>query len=49
MNRGRKRPGKITYKEIFKEYGLKVKVKEGVLKDEVLKMYGEYIKKRPAG
>jgi tRNA(adenine34) deaminase len=47
MNRGRKRPGKITYKEIFKEYGLKVKVKEGVLKDEVLKMYDEYVRKRP--
>ncbi|HUK40373.1 MAG TPA: nucleoside deaminase [Candidatus Acidoferrales bacterium] len=49
MNRGRKRPGKITYKEIFKEYGLNVKVKEGVLKDQVLGMYDEYIKKRPAG
>jgi tRNA(Arg) A34 adenosine deaminase TadA len=49
MNRGRKRPGKITYKEIFKEYGLKVKVKEGVLKNEVLKMYDEYVKTHPAG
>jgi len=47
MNRERKRPGKITYKEIFKEYGLKVKVKEGILKDEVLKMYDEYVKKHP--
>jgi tRNA(adenine34) deaminase len=47
MNRGRKRPGKITYKEIFKEYGLKVKVKERVLKDEVLKMYDEYVRKPP--
>ena len=46
MNRGGKRPGKITYKEIFKEYGKQVKVQKGFLRDEVLKMYRDYIKKR---
>src|ERR1044071_1881858 len=46
MNRGGKRPGKITYKEIFKEYGKQVKVQKGFLKDEVLKMYQDYVKKR---
>ena len=46
MNPGGKRPGKITYKEIFKEYGKKVKVQKGVLRDEVLKLYDEYVKKR---
>ena len=49
MNRGRKRPGKITYKEIFREYGKKVKVRKGVLKEEVLKMYDQCVKKRLAG
>jgi tRNA(Arg) A34 adenosine deaminase TadA len=46
MNPGGKRPGKITYKEIFKEYGKKVKVQKGVLREEVLKLYDEYVKKR---
>jgi len=46
MNPGGKRPGKITYKEIFREYGKQVKVKKGVLRKEVLKMYDEYVKKR---
>lgn len=46
MNPGRKRPGKITYKEIFEEYGSKVKVRKGVLREEVMKLYEEYVKKR---
>jgi len=46
MNPGGKRPGKITYKEIFKEYGKQVKVQKGFLRDEVLKMYQDYVKKR---
>ena len=46
MNPGGKRPGKITYKEIFREYGKNVKVQKGVLREEVLKMYDEYVKKR---
>jgi tRNA(adenine34) deaminase len=46
MNPGGKRPGKITYKEIFREYGKKVKVQKGVLRDEVLKIYDDYVKKR---
>ena len=41
---GRKRPGKITHKEIFKEYGLKLKVTRGVLRDEVINLYEEHIK-----
>jgi guanine deaminase len=44
MRLGRKRPGKITYKEIFREYGLKLKVNEGVLRDEVVKLYVERVK-----
>ena len=46
MNPGGKRPGKITYKEIFREYGKKVKVRKGVLREEVLKMYDEYVKRQ---
>jgi tRNA(adenine34) deaminase len=44
MRLGRKRPGKVTYKEIFSEYGLKVKVNHGVLRDEVMKLYKERVK-----
>ena|ERR1043166_1701130 len=44
MRLGRKRPGKVTYKEIFNEYGIKVKVSHGVLKDEVMKLYAERVK-----
>jgi len=46
MNPGGRRPGKITYKEIFREYGKNVKVQKGVLRDEVLKLYQEYVKNR---
>jgi guanine deaminase len=46
MNPGGKRPGKITYKQIFREYGKNVKVQKGVLREEVLKLYDEYVKKR---
>ena len=46
MNRGGKRPGKITYKEIFREYGKKVKVQKGILRNEVLKLYEDYVNKR---
>ena len=45
MQPGRKRPGKVTYKEIFREYGLKVKVKKGVLREKVVKLYEEFVKK----
>ena len=46
MNPGGKRPGKITYSEIFKEYGKDVKVRKGILRDEVLKLYREYVNGR---
>jgi hypothetical protein len=44
MRLGRKRPGKVTYNEIFTEYGVKVRVSHGVLRDEVMKLYAERIK-----
>jgi tRNA(Arg) A34 adenosine deaminase TadA len=43
---GRRRPGNVTYKEIFKEYGLNVKVQKGVLREEVLQMYQEFVRNR---
>jgi tRNA(Arg) A34 adenosine deaminase TadA len=46
MRSGRKRPGKITYEEVFREYGLKAKVKNGVLREEVIKLYEEFVKKQ---
>jgi guanine deaminase len=46
MRSKRKRSGKLTYKEIFREYGIKAKVKNGVLREEVIKLYEEFVKKQ---
>ena len=45
MDLGRKRPGRLSYKEILSEYGLKVNVKRGVLRENVIKLYKEFVKK----
>lgn len=41
MHATRKWTGKVTYKEIFREYGSKIKVKKGVLREEIIKLYQE--------
>jgi tRNA(Arg) A34 adenosine deaminase TadA len=46
MDLGRKRPGSLTYKDILREYGLKAKVKKGVLRENVIKLYEEHIKRQ---
>jgi tRNA(Arg) A34 adenosine deaminase TadA len=44
MRTGRKRRGLIGYQELFSEYGVRVKTTKGVLKDEVVKLYKEWLK-----
>ncbi len=46
MRSGRKRLGKVTYEDLFREYGLKAKVKKGVLREEVIELYKECVKKQ---
>lgn len=46
MQPARKRPGKVTYKEIFREFGSNIKVTKGVLREEVIKLYEEFVKKQ---
>ena len=41
MSAARKWPGKVTHQEIFREYGSKIRVKKGVLREEVIKLYRE--------
>lgn len=41
-----KRLGKVTYKEILRELGAKIKVTKGVLREEVIKLYQEFVKKQ---
>jgi guanine deaminase len=43
MDLGRKRPGRLSYKEILSEYKLKVKVKKGILRENVIKLYKEFV------
>jgi tRNA(Arg) A34 adenosine deaminase TadA len=45
MQPAKKRPLKVTYKEIFRELGSNIKVTKGVLRKEVRKLYEEYDKK----
>ncbi len=46
MAAGRKRRSKLNFENILREYGSKIKVRKGVLRDAAIKLYDEFVKRR---